>query len=368
MQDIVIGLGETGEPLFKLLKHAYPETIGYDLGKVKPIKWKSRIMNICIPYSPKFMGIVEAYQHCCKPDLTIIHSTVPIGTTVKFADAVHSPILGKHGNMESSLINFVKWIGGDKAQEAANYLKEARLRCKTVETSQETEMLKLVCLAKYGKDIAFAGYVNDLCKKYEVSYNDVLEWDINYNSYVQPTMRRPIITPPNIRIGGHCVIPNVEILNSQHCNPMLDEILKYDGKEKQYKAWGQCNIYKSAKIGNGVNIGTFTEIGPNVVIGSNVRIGKGCFIPEGVTIEDNAWIGPHCCFTNDRYPPSGKENWLPTIIRKGARLGAAVTVICGVEIGENALIGAGAVVTKNIPSGEKWSGVPARRMTNGDTE
>lgn len=123
-----------------------------------------------------------------------------------------------------------------------------------------------------------------------------------------------------------------------------------------------CNIYLSVEWGNNCKVGAFTEIGNNVVIGNNVIIGAFCFIPEGVTIEDDCWIGPRVTFTNDKYPPSLKEKWGKTIVRKGARLGAAVTVLCGLEIGEGALIGAGSVVTKNVPSGETWCGVPAENI------
>uniref|UniRef100_A0A6M3IP36 Putative acetyltransferase n=1 Tax=viral metagenome TaxID=1070528 RepID=A0A6M3IP36_9ZZZZ len=126
--------------------------------------------------------------------------------------------------------------------------------------------------------------------------------------------------------------------------------------------WEPCNIYPTAVIGEDVNVGAFTEIGPNVNIGDGVRIGAMCFIPEGVTIEPDAWIGPRCTFTNDKYPPSGKENWKPTRVCKEASIGAAVTILPGVTIGEGAKIGAGSVVTKDVPADEKWCGVPAKKM------
>ncbi len=146
---------------------------------------------------------------------------------------------------------------------------------------------------------------------------------------------------------------------------MSDNWVNIDSDESYYKqsrAYQPCNIYKTAQIGKKVNVGAFTEIGDQVVIGDNVRIGAMCFIPKGVTLEDNAWIGPRVTFTNDMYPPSGEENWKPTLVKKGARIGAAVTILPGVTIGEKALIAAGAVVTHNVPDGETWAGVPARKL------
>jgi UDP-2-acetamido-3-amino-2,3-dideoxy-glucuronate N-acetyltransferase len=138
---------------------------------------------------------------------------------------------------------------------------------------------------------------------------------------------------------------------------------KYVGRRgSNSKAWEPCKVYASAKIGKNVQIGTFSEIGENVTIGDDVRIGAMCFIPEGVTIQDKAWIGPRVTFTNDLYPPAGKDQWKKTLIKKGASLGAAVTVLPGVTIGERALIGAGAVVTHDVPDGERWAGVPARKI------
>lgn len=126
------------------------------------------------------------------------------------------------------------------------------------------------------------------------------------------------------------------------------------------KIWQPCNVYRSAVLGEDVSVGAFTEIGPNVKIGRGTRVGAHCFIPEGVTIGDDCFIGPRVTFTNDRFPPSPKENWETTIVEDGAAIGAGVTIVCGGSIGKGALVGAGSTVTHSIPAGEIWAGNPAK--------
>lgn len=134
----------------------------------------------------------------------------------------------------------------------------------------------------------------------------------------------------------------------------------FDFKKRNIKIWPGAYVYPSAVIGDNVSIGRNSEIGNGVIIGDRVRIGYGCFIPEGFIIEDDVFIGPNFTGTNDRYPPSLKKFWQSTTIKEAARIGAAVTVICGVTIHENALIGAGSVVTKDIEGNTTAYGVPAK--------
>jgi len=129
------------------------------------------------------------------------------------------------------------------------------------------------------------------------------------------------------------------------------------------------NLY-GCEIGDSCKIGAFVEIRKSVKIGRNVKIQAFAFIPEGITIEDGVFIGPHVCFTNDKYPKAvnqdgtlmNSDDWeiIPTVVQKGANIGANATIICGVTIGEHALIGAGAVVTRDVPSYALVAGVPAR--------
>ena len=129
------------------------------------------------------------------------------------------------------------------------------------------------------------------------------------------------------------------------------------------------NLY-GCLIGDNSKIGAFVEIQKNAIIGKNCKISSHSFICEGVTIKDNVFIGHNVTFINDKYPKSttaeGKlqteENWsvVPTIIEESASIGSSVTILCGVTIGTEAIVGAGSVITKDIPAGEIWAGNPAR--------
>lgn len=120
-----------------------------------------------------------------------------------------------------------------------------------------------------------------------------------------------------------------------------------------------ANLYGNPEIGGGTRIGAFCDIGP-VKIGKNCSIQTMVSIPIGVTIEDEVFIGPQVVFTNDRFPPS--TEFSQTIVKKGAAIGANATILPGITIGERALIGAGSVVTKDVPAGETWVGNPARNI------
>lgn len=115
------------------------------------------------------------------------------------------------------------------------------------------------------------------------------------------------------------------------------------------------------KIGKNCKIGAYAEIGRGVVIGDNCKIEAYAFIPPGVTIEDDVFVGPHACFTNDKVPRAvGEWGITPTRVKKGASICANATVVCGITIGENAIIGAGAVATKDVPPNTIVVGCPAR--------
>lgn len=130
--------------------------------------------------------------------------------------------------------------------------------------------------------------------------------------------------------------------------------------------WQFSVVLKDAIIGNNCNINCQVFIENDVVIGDNVTIKPGVQIWDGLRIEDNVFIGPNVTFTNDRYPRSKEypEGFQQIIIKKGASIGANATILGGITIGENVLIGAGSVVTKNVPANELWIGNPAKKIRN----
>ena len=108
-------------------------------------------------------------------------------------------------------------------------------------------------------------------------------------------------------------------------------------------------------------IGSFTFIGRDVVIRDRVKIEGHCYIPEGVIIHENVFIAPAVTFLNDKHPPSNGKHWGKVVVKSGASIGGGSTILPNVTIGKNAVIGAGSVVTKDVPDGETWFGNPARK-------
>lgn len=129
------------------------------------------------------------------------------------------------------------------------------------------------------------------------------------------------------------------------------------------------NLY-GCTIGDETGIGAFVEIQKNAVVGSRCKISSHTFVCEGVIIEDECFVGHNVSFINDRYPravteeglPQRDNDWevIPTKVCRGASIGSGSVILCGVTIGEKAMIGAGAVVTKDVAPGEVVCGVPAR--------
>lgn len=146
-----------------------------------------------------------------------------------------------------------------------------------------------------------------------------------------------------------------------HPTAILDEgcVIK-----KNAKIWHFCHVMPGAVIGEGSNLGQNVFVDRDVRIGKKVKIQNNVSVYRGVILEDDVFVGPSAVFTNVKDPrsefPKAPEDYFKTVIKKGATIGANATIVCGIEIGEYAFIGAGSVVTKNIPSFAMVAGVPAK--------
>jgi acetyltransferase-like isoleucine patch superfamily enzyme len=139
---------------------------------------------------------------------------------------------------------------------------------------------------------------------------------------------------------------------------------------KNVRIFGFTNLY-GCEIGNDVKIGTFVEIQKGSKIGNRCKVSSHTFICEGVTLEDDVFIGHNVVFTNDRFPRATvngqlqtESDWVcvPTLVKRGASIGSGSVLLCGITIGEDSMIGAGSVVTKDVPAGATVAGNPARLL------
>ena len=145
---------------------------------------------------------------------------------------------------------------------------------------------------------------------------------------------------------------------------------------QRVKIYAFTNLY-GCTIGDDVKIGTFVEIQKGATIGNRCKISSHSFICEGVTVEDEVFIGHSVTFINDRFPRATTDggglqteaDWtcVPTLVKRGASIGSGATILCGITIGERAVIGAGSVVTKDVPAGAVVAGNPARPLRSGTT-
>jgi UDP-2-acetamido-3-amino-2,3-dideoxy-glucuronate N-acetyltransferase len=140
---------------------------------------------------------------------------------------------------------------------------------------------------------------------------------------------------------------------------------------KGVRIFGFVNLY-GCEIGEETKIGTFVEIQKGVKVGARCKVGSHSFLCQGVTLEDDVFLGHNVTFINDLFPRATnltgglqtEQDWtcIPTMIKKGASIGSSVTILCGITVGENAIVGAGSVVTKDVAPNTVVAGNPARAL------
>lgn len=220
MKTLIIGAGEVGRSLYGVLAKY---DVGYDVSLFDleagytPELEDPEIIHICFPYSDKFIDHVRAYQDQYKPKYTVIHSTVPVGTS-RMCNALHSPIRGLHPNLESGIRTFHKFIGGEDNSKVADYFRRAGLKVVLCDKQETTEAMKLFDTEYYRACIEFAHRVKKYCDEHNLNFHEVYTlgnqtYNEGYTKLDHPEFARPVLQPIKGPIGGHCVIPNSKLID-----------------------------------------------------------------------------------------------------------------------------------------------------------
>jgi len=229
----IIGYGEIGKGLSNVYIEKGFNPFILDLGRDDGL-FQVDILNICIPWSDDFIGIVNNYLEELQPGLAIIHSTVPPGTThdisTKHPNVVHSPVRGVHPNLDKGIKTFVKVFGGAEAKRAAEHFEhDLGVETCVYESSRATEVAKLLDTSYYGVCIAWHDYARKLCEQHGVNFNEAqshynMTYNRGYEELGKSYVVRPTLVPPDESIGGHCVVPNAELLRGELDSKLLEAI------------------------------------------------------------------------------------------------------------------------------------------------
>ena len=221
---VVVGLGEVGKPLYELVSQ-YHETTAVDIEPVA-IDAGVDVLHICYPFQIKnFVGEGVRYIERYKPALTVINSTVAVGTTRAIEERVQSPVVnspvrGKHARMLQDMQKYTKFVGAtDSAvgRRAAQHFESLGLKTKVLSSPEATELAKLTETTYFGVLIAWAQEVERYCDKWGADYDQVVSF------YQEIGFFPPVKYFPGV-IGGHCVMQNIEILSRLNPTMLLDTI------------------------------------------------------------------------------------------------------------------------------------------------
>lgn len=228
MNQVILGFGEIGKAvLAAIVEEAVIIEINTDLtGADRNID----IMHVCFPYSHGFEAEVKRYMGYFNPKHVIIYSTLPIGTTLAIDDKiVHSPVEGKHPDLELSIRTMERWIGYNDENEGKffnGYFKELGFKTKMVSQTNFTEALKLLSTTEYGLNIEFARYKQLVADQLNMPFELTKEWNKEYNRLYQnlgmgSRFQKFVLDAPKGPKGGHCVVPNARLLDKQFPNDLV---------------------------------------------------------------------------------------------------------------------------------------------------
>jgi len=234
---LLVGKGEVGDALYKLEEEAGNNIDVAELDRKPDVGRKYDVMHVCIPYTERFIGTVIDYGLRYAPNLAIIHSTVPVGTTEHLSDTidfplvVHSPVRGVHPHLYKGLKTFIKYVGGygDAVKKAIEHLKSIGIQTKYLGSSETTELAKILSTTYYGWNILFAKEAEKICKIYGLKFEDVYThanktYNDGYTKLGRRNVVRPVLYPPKGTLGGHCLGPNFEFLPSGRLKRMVKEL------------------------------------------------------------------------------------------------------------------------------------------------
>lgn len=217
MRSLVIGYGEIGKSLHKVLASKYEcdvmdPAIGIWNGVTSR---KYNVMHICIPPVEKLDNIIKSYKERFKPRYVVIHSTFPVGTAKRLG-CYHSPVRGIHPELDKGIQTFVKYLA-PKSSYLKKYFQKVGVTIKEVKDSNTTEALKIWDTTIYGLNIMIEKEIYEWCKKHKVDFEMVYTdsnktYNLGYEKLGHPEYKKYILRQMNGGIGGHCVINNVNFL------------------------------------------------------------------------------------------------------------------------------------------------------------
>jgi len=242
----ILGYGEIGKAVASFFESAAARGVRWHV-KIKDLTRDDglagvEVLHVCIPWNDQFVETVKREIAQIQPRLTIIHSTVVPGTTKAIGGmTVHSPVRGIHPHLHEGMKMFVKYVGADAAAAgtaAKEQLESLGMKTKVVMPAATTELGKLLSTTYYGMCIAWHGEMKRFCDELGVDFDKaVTDFNETYNEgYTQlgkKNVVRPTLYPPEDGIRGHCILPNVHLLQEQFQSAVLDFILKYQPRSNE---------------------------------------------------------------------------------------------------------------------------------------